>query len=469
VTQLATKSQTKSRPGVPEEVVTVKSKGSDLKEATFAQLNFLWDHRRSIRNAALVGLVLGTALAFSLPKRYESTTRLMPPDSQSSSGLAMLAALSNKANSSSLGPLAGDLLGMKSSGALFVGILSSNSVEDRVIDQFKLKKVYRARYDQDARNALAANTSISEDRKSGIISITVTDHDPARAKNIADAYVKALNDSVSQLSTSSARREREFLEGRLTQVKQDLDQASRDFSQFASKNKTPDIKEEARAMLQGAATLEGQLIAAESELKGLQAIYTDNNVRVRAVQGRIAELRQQLEKLSGSQPANPGAGTTAGATLPSLGNLPLLGVTYADLYRRMQIQEAVYEALTQQYELAKVQEAKETPSVKQLDPANYPERKSFPPRLWIMLLCAVLAASATATYLIGRERWRAISPDDSGKLFAEQVFHSLNTGMPWSTPNGSRLQAWTNRIWLKFRSEKKDDGVTRDESDLPRI
>lgn len=222
-------------------------------------------------------------------------------------------------------------------------------------------------------------------------------------------------------------------------------------------------------MLQGAATLEGQLIAAESELKGLQAIYTDNNVRVRAVQGRIAELRQQLEKLGGSTPENAATGATANSTLPSLGNLPLLGVTYADLYRRVQIQEAVYEALTQQYELAKVQEAKETPSVKVLDSGNYPERKSFPPRMLIMLLCTVLAASAMATFLIGKERWRAISPDDSGKLFAEQVFHSLNAGMPWSTPNGSRIQAWTNRIWLKLRSEKKDDGVARDDSDLPRI
>jgi uncharacterized protein involved in exopolysaccharide biosynthesis len=452
-------------------VVTVKSKGSDLKEATFAQLNFLWDYRRFLRNAALVGLLSGIALAFSLPKRYESTTRLMPPDSQSSSGLAMLAALSTKASSSAgaLGPLAGDLLGVKSSGALFVGILSSNSVQDRVIDQFKLKKVYRTRYDQDARNALSANTSISEDRKSGIISITVTDHEPARAKNVANAYVKALNDSVSQLSTSSARREREFLEGRLAQVKQDLDQASKDFSQFASKNKTLDIKEEARAMLQGAATLEGQLIAAESELKGLQAIYTDNNVRVRAVEGRIAELRQQLDKMGGAQPANAGASATADSAFPSLGNLPLLGVTYADLYRRVQIQEAVYEGLTQQYELAKVQEAKETPSVRVLDPGNYPEHKSFPPRLLIMLLCTVLATTATSTYLIGRERWRAISPDDSGKLFAEQVFHSVNARMPWSSPNGSRLQAWTNRVWLKFRPKKMDDGSGRDESNLPQI
>jgi capsule polysaccharide export protein KpsE/RkpR len=413
-------------------------------------------------------MLAGFLLAFSLPKRYESTTELMPPDNQSSSGLAMLAALSTKTAAGGLAPLAGDLLGMKSSGALFVGILRSATVEDRLVDRFNLRKVYGARYQEDARKVLEQKTNINEDRKSGIISITVTDHDPKHAAAIANAYVEVLNQLVSELSTSSAHRERVFLEDRLVGVKRDLDQASQDFSQFASKNKTLDIKEEARAMLQGAATIEGQLIAAESELKGLQSIYTDSNVRVRAVQARIAELRQQMEKLGGS-PSQKAGTEDADSTHPSLRTLPLLGVTYADLYRRVQIQEAVYEALTQQYELAKVQEAKETPSVKVLDPGNYPERKSFPPRMLIMLLCALLAASATAAYLIGKERWRAISPDDSGKLFAEQVFHSLNAGMPWSTPNGSRVQAWTNRIWVKFRSEKKGDGEARNESDLPRI
>jgi capsule polysaccharide export protein KpsE/RkpR len=426
---------------------------SRLKDAVFAQLNFLWDRRRFIQKAAFVGLLAGLLLAFSLSKRYESTTQLMPPDSQSTSGLAMLATLSTKTSAGGLAPLAGDLLGMKSSGALFVGILRSTTVEDRLVDRFDLRKVYGARYQQDARKALETNTSINEDRKSGIISITVTDRDPNRAVAIANAYVAALNQLVSELSTSSAHRERVFLEERLTGVKRDLDQASQDFSQFASKNKTIDLKEEGRAMLQGAATIEGQLIAAESELKGLQAIYTDNNVRVRAVQARIGELRQQMENLGGSSSEKAGS-PAADSTHPSLRTLPLLGVTYADLYRRVQIQEAVYEALTQQYELAKVQEAKETPSVKQLDRANFPEHKSYPPRLLIILCCILLAAFATAAYLIAEQRWRAIDPDDSGKLFAQQVFQSMNATMPWSPPNGSPVQAWTHRVWIKFVSRK---------------
>jgi capsule polysaccharide export protein KpsE/RkpR len=438
---------------------------SSLKDSFFAHLTFLWERRRLIGRVGLVGLLAGLLLAFSIPKRYESTTQLMPPDNQSSSGLAMLAALSTKSSAGGLAPLAGDLLGVKSSGALFVGILRSATIEDRLIDRFNLCKVYKVRYPEDARKVLEQKTSINEDRKSGIISVTVTDNDPKRAAAIANGYVEVLNQLVSQLSTSSAHRERVFLEERLAGVKRDLDQASQDFSQFASKNRTLDIKEEGRAMLQGAATIQGQLIAAESELKGLQSIYTDNNVRVRAVQARIAELRQQMEMLGGSQAEKDGSGTTD-SSQPSLRTLPLLGVTYTDLYRRVQIQEAVFEALTQQYELAKVQEAKETPSVKPLDLANIPIHKSFPPRLLIIVCCALFAIAATCACLIGEQRWLAIDPTDSGKVFAQQVFQSVNAAMPWSPPNGSAIQIWSSRVWTKFVSKKTDSHEARDDSSL---
>ena len=460
MTQLATKSQQTRDRQLPDDGLGLDDmRAADFREATFAHLNFLWARKRLIFKAAAFGVLFGTLLAFLLPKRFESTTQLMPPDEQSSSGLAMLAALTTSTTKASagLGPLAGDLLGMKNSSSLFIGILRSNTVEDRLVKRFNLKQIYKAKYEQDARDMLASNTNIGEDRKSGIIFITVTDHDPKRAVAIANAYVEELNQLVSQLSTSSAHRERVFLEERLVNVKRDLDQASWDFSQFASKNKTVDMKEEARAMLQGAATIEGELIAAESELKGLQAIFTDNNMRVRAVQARINELRIQMAKLGGSASEKVAPGSdSADSALPTLRNLPLLGLTYADLYRRVEIQETVYEALTRQFELAKVEEAKETPSVKVLDPASTPERKSFPPRGLIILAATLFAMCAAAACLIGKQRWEAISPDDSGKLFAQQVFQSLNKSMPWATPNGSRVQAWTNRVWIKLRANGKD-------------
>jgi capsule polysaccharide export protein KpsE/RkpR len=458
--QTATKREPELAPGrvgstlPPDEFVNIQ-----LRKAIFARLRSLLNQRHIIQRAALAGLVFGLFLALVLPKSYESTTQLMPPDNQSSSGMAMLAALSAKTGSG-LAPLAGDLLGVKSSGALFIGILRSATVEDRLIERFNLRSVYGVQYMQSARTKLTENTVISEDRKSGIISINVTDRDPKRAAAIAQAYVEELNQLVAELSTSSAHRERVFLEERLTSVKRDLDQASQDFSQFASKNKTIDIKEEARAMLQGAATIEGELIAAESQLKAMQAIYTDNNIRVRTVQARIAELRRQMQKLGGSASEKPGSPVdSADSTHPSLHNLPLLGVTYADLYRRMQIQETVYETLTQQYELAKVQEAKETPSVKVLDPAKVPEHKSYPPRMLVALLCTLLGALGATLFVLGRDRWAEVDSQEPEKVFAREVFQVVNAKMPWAAPNGSRVQALANRVWVKLVSR---NGVQSD-------
>lgn len=424
--------------------------GFDSRPRTVERLRLLLQKRVLLAKAFFAGLAAGCLVAFLVPSRFESSVQLMPPDNQTSSSLAMLASLTAKTGS--MGAIAGDLLGVKSSGALFVGILHSRTVSDRLAGRFDLKKVYSLKLEADVRGELAENTAVSEDRKSGILTITVTDHDPRRAAAMAQAYVDELNQLVAQLSTSSAHRERIFLEERLRAVKEDLDDASRKFSEFASKNNAIDIKEQGRAMLQGAAAVEGELIAAESELKGLEEIYTSNNVRVRATQARVAELRRQLENLGGraTNPEATQSNTPLPAGYPNLRKLPLLGVTYADLYRRMQIQETVYETLTQQYELAKVQEAKETPSVKVLDAASVPERKSFPPRLLFTLAAGFLALGGAVTAVLIRSHWDGLDQEDPGKQLAQEILASVNAHMPWATPNGSRLQAMTHVAWKKL-------------------
>lgn len=424
----------------------------DTRERSVLKLNLLWRERGFLSRGAVLGLLLGTALAFLLPKRFESTVQLMPPDSQSNSGLAMLAGLASRTGNG-LGAFAGDLLGMKSSGALFIGVLHSRTAEEHLVDRFQLKSVYRVRMLEDACRILSENTSISEDRKSGIITIMVTDHDPRRAAALAQAYVEELDREVAQLSTSSARREREFLEGRLNSVQTDLEAAEKDFSQFASKNSAIDIKEQGKAMFDAAATVEGQLIAAKSELEGLKQIYTDNNVRVRSSQARITELQSQLDKIGGKgeSTTSPDNGDSNGSSYPSIRKLPLLGVTYADLYRRTKVEEAVYEALTQQFELAKVEEVRETPSVKVLDPPNFPEKKSFPPRLEIMFLCTFLALAGAVTLTLGKAHWEEIDAQDPGKVLAHEILQTANAHMPWAPPNGSRLQAMTHRLWVRVR------------------
>src|SRR5712691_3884300 len=309
--QAGTKQQPETMPQRVEREAEPEVSVASTRENLIQRLRLLWNERRFISRAAVAGLLFGTLVAFLLPKKFESTTQLMPPDSQSTSGMAMLAALTAKTGSG-VGAFAGDLLGIKSSGALFIGILRSSTVEDRLVERFGLKKVYGARLEEAASRILAENTAISEDRKSGIITITVTDREPRRAAAMAHAYVEELDRLVAELSTSSAHRERVFLEERLTAVKQELDQASKEFSQFASKNITIDIKEQGKAMVDAAATLMGELIAAESELKGLEQIYTSNNVRVRSVQARITELRKQLEKMGGKKGTETHSAATGG-------------------------------------------------------------------------------------------------------------------------------------------------------------
>jgi capsule polysaccharide export protein KpsE/RkpR len=417
------------------------------------RLRLLLDQRFILLRVTLYGLAVATLIAFLIPKTYESRTQLMPPDSEISSGLSSLMAMTARTGGT-LGMLAGDFLGLKTSGSLFIGILRSETVEDRIIEEFDLKSVYGTKHMQAARRILEENTEISEDRKSGIVVIRVSDHSPQRARDIASAYVIELDRLVVDLNTSAAHRERIFLEDRLKTVKQDLDASARDFSKFASDNTAIDIKEQGKAMVEAAATLQGHLIAAQSELEGLRQIYTDNNIRVRAVRARIAELQDKLQQMGDGDLSQP-ASTSTASLYPSIRKLPLLGVTYAELYRTNKIQETVFELLTQQCELAKVQEAKETPSVKVLDAPKVPEKKSFPPRLVIMFLGGLLSMVLGAVWILGKSSWESIDPEHPAKLLVYDAYSKLKGDLRLASQNGMSLHNVRDKIlWLKRSSDK---------------
>jgi uncharacterized protein involved in exopolysaccharide biosynthesis len=402
-------------------------------------LGLFWAHRRLLLRAAICALAGSISLAFLIPARYQSTARLMPPDNSETGTLGALAAIAGNTGAGALGGVASDLLGVKSSGALFLGILGSDTAQDRLINDFRLMRVYRDSTIEEARKDLAKHTDASEDRKSGIISIAVTDHDPKRAAAMAQAYVTELDQLVAQVSTSSARRERIFLEGRLANVKADLNSAEQNFSVFASKNTAIDIPEQGKAMVDAAATLQGQLIAAQAELSGLQQIYTDNNVRVRAAAAHVEELQKKLVEIGGTGTESDLANDKS--LYPSIRKLPLLGVTYADLYRQTKIQETVYGLLTQQYEMAKVQEAKEIPTVKVLDPALVPTEKSFPPRGMIIVLGTALGVTLAFAWVLGKLHWDAVDADDPRKLLATEVFTTVRAKIRRFPRNGTAFDS----------------------------
>jgi len=457
-------------PEVPECDFTREptlSQAPNVNDNAVAHLRLLWRQRSFLFRVALCGLFASTLIALLIPARYESTTRLMPPDNQPTSGLvSAVAAMSGSASglggAGGLGAIASDLLGLKSSSEIFVGILSSRTVQDKLIRQFDLMKLYRERRMEDARKVLAEHTNISVDRKSQIIKFTVTDHDPKRAAAMGQAYVEELNRLVAELSTSSARRERIFLEGRLQTVSRDLETAEKEFSQYASKNTAIDIKEQGRAMVEAAAVLQGQLIAAQSQLEGLRQIYSDNNVRVRSVRARVEELKHQLEKIGGKgEELSSASGQQTETLYPSIRKLPLLGVQYADLYRRTKVQEVVFESLTKEYELAKVQEVKEIPTVKVLDPPNIPDKKSFPPRLLIMFLGTCFGVAVAAVWIFGKTAWDQTDENDPGKALAREVFTTVRGHLPKFSRNGTGPESEDRQSWVFW----SNSGDTKPEHD----
>jgi capsule polysaccharide export protein KpsE/RkpR len=391
----------------------------------------LWRNRRFLWRCTLAGLVLATCFAFSLRKSYTSTVRMMPPEKEamSTSPMAMMSMMSGNnsgggggsSGGGDVASVASDLLGTKSQGALVVDIMHGRTIQDALINRFDLLKVYQLKYMVDARTMLTIHTDVAEDKKSGVIVLKVTDHDPHRAAALAQGYVEALNQLLSSVGSSSARRERIFIEGRLATVKQDLETAQRQYSDYASHTTAIDIPEQSKAMVAAAAVMQGQLMAAQSELQGLSQIYTANNVRVRSAQARVDELQKQLDKMGGGNANLNSSEDGSSEIYPSIRKLPVLGVRWANLYRQVKIQETVFELLTSQDELAKIQEAKETPSVQVYDNADVPEKKSGPPRLLIMMIGAMLSFGTAATWLLITAAWQEIDPHTPHKEFAEYV------------------------------------------------
>ena len=424
--------------------------GKNREPRPIAIARLLWPRRVSLGKTSLAGLVLASIVAVLVPNSYQATVRLMPPDSGAMSGSSSAALLglvlgSGPSGSGSggggLSSAVGDLLGAQKPGPLFIGILSSRTISDGMIDRFDLRKVYGIKTYVLARKKLSSRVTFVEDKKSGIISITVEDHERARVTAMAQAYVDELNGLLSHVNTSAASREREFLEKRLAAINLELQDATKKLSDFSSRNATFDPQDQGKAMLDSAAVLEGQLIAARSELSGLEQIYTGQNVRIRTLQAHISKLEQQLNAYGGK---NYSGSTTLdpNALYPSVRQLPVLGREYAELYRRAKVDEAVFELLTESYEMAKVEEAKDTPSVKVLDAPRLPERPDWPPRLWFSVGGALLGFLFGACCIVGAKRWAGMSPDHPYKaLLDHEILPSLRA-----------REAAVRQSWLRILS-----------------
>jgi uncharacterized protein involved in exopolysaccharide biosynthesis len=411
----------------------------------FAEL--FWNERRFICRCTAFVTVLFAIVALLLPNHYTATAKLMPPDYGTSSSLALsLPALSEPSSAgggAGIMGMASRLLGINTSGELLIGVIQSQNVEDRVINKLSLMQVYSDRYIEDARKDLESHTSLNTDAKTGIINISVTDRNPSRAAQVANEYVTELNQALAEVNSSSARRERLFLEQRLGEVKQQSEADAKEFALFSSQNGAVDIPDQAKSMVAAGAQLQSQLIVAEAELKGLQQIYSAGNARVRAAKARVDELQNQVNKFGGKN-VNPTTDTSLGRDqlYPSVRQLPLLGVKYLDLYQRSKVDDAVFELLTKEYEIAKIQEAREIPTAQVLDPALVPGKKSWPHRIILTLAGMITALFCGCAYLIGCLVWESVDDRDPRKRFFGEVASTIKLygkRIPFVGKNASRL------------------------------
>jgi uncharacterized protein involved in exopolysaccharide biosynthesis len=392
----------------------------ELEQATPGVLGYgaILRHRHLLMACVVAGFAVFAGIALLIPAEYDSTAQLMPAD-QSSSMSGLMNAASERAQN--IMGMSGDLLGGKTQGALFTKVMLSRTVEETLVDRFGLRKQYRQRYAESARRQLESRTDISEDRKSGVITIRVRDRDPRRAHDLCQGYVDELNRLLIELHTSSARREREFLEQRLAVAHGEVDRTASALGDFSSQHTTVDLPQQTRAMVESVATLEGKLVAQEAELDGLKQTYGDQNVRVRSLGASVAELRRSLQAMTGDHDR---AIIRPELPAPTIRSLPLLATRYSDLLRQTKLSEAILEVLTKQYELARVQEAKEIPSVQLLDPPSYPEKKAAPQRAQIavfgallgLLVGTVMAAYRTLNRTDPRKHmvadtWQAVAAD----------------------------------------------------------
>ncbi|MDD5529977.1 MAG: Wzz/FepE/Etk N-terminal domain-containing protein [bacterium] len=351
----------------------------DKKIELIDYIRVLFRYRKLIFWNTFIVTVFALIISFVIPKKYTATTSLLPP-------LPGTDILSNM-QTSMFGNLRG-IPGLTSttSSDLFAAILKSNTVIDSVITECKLMKVYKTKTFKDTRKRLICYTSISISEE-GIVGINTTADSPKLAKIILDSYIKNLDLVNKNLVMSTGKRNRIFVEKRLEEVKNKLKSIEDSLCKFQELHKTISIQDEIKPVLEGIADIKAKIISNEVTLGMLREYATEENPEVVRINSESKELNNKLHKME-YEKDNSHFGI--GFSVP-LNNLPEVSLEMARLIRDVLIQEKVLSLLTEQYELARSQEIKDTPTINILEPPTVPEKKSFPKRSVIISVAFILS------------------------------------------------------------------------------
>jgi uncharacterized protein involved in exopolysaccharide biosynthesis len=382
--------------------MTVKdNQTDDSVEITRPEIGFLdlvvpiFAHWRRLLLVPLAAGALSAGATYLLDPIYTARTSLLPPRQQST---AVGAALG------SLGGLAG-LAGAatKSPDDQYVGMLASQTIADRLIDQFDLMKVYEVKYRFRARKRLADSTRITNDRREGLISIEVSDTSPERAANIANAYVERLRELTGALALTEAQERRHFFERELNAARKSLTaaQAALQVSGISEAS----LRAEPKAAAEALSGARAELALTEIQLRMASRTLADNTPEVQQLLAKVGALRDQLRRLEQKQAPDESK--------------------YVDKYRDFKYQEGLVESLSKQFELARLGEQREGALIQVIDRATVPEWKSAPKRLNVAVGTTMVAFLLLALGLMARHAWRLALRDPTTAAKADRLRSAL--------------------------------------------
>lgn len=382
------------------EAQTVPSDDIDL----IAVLKTSLKHRRWVIGSVIALGSGALILSLTLPPLYTATAKILPPQQQSSSMNMLLGQLGGLAGA------AGGIAGLKNPGELYIGLLQSRTVADNLIQQFKLKQRYATETMDETRKALQSASAISSG-KDGLISINVEDKDPQFAAALANGYIAQLIRLNQSLAVTDAAKRRLFFETQLKQTKGQLASAETALRQTQERTGMIQPDGQVQAIMNTVTQLKASIAAKEVQLEALRSYATEQNPLYQRSRQELAGLKTQLAKLENGA-------EIAGDVMVPTGKMPQSGLEYLRRLREVKYQETIFELLAKQYELARIDEAKDSSQIQILDSAAIPELRSKPIRSLITAAGLFSGLVLGIALALLRERFRIAQ--QSGRL------HELN-------------------------------------------
>jgi len=335
-------------------------------------------HKWMIGGLVFVVGVASVLYALLAPKLYLANTKIMPPQPVQSLATSLMGDLAPLAS------LAGRDFGIRNPNDLYVSLLQTRSVEEKLVQRFKLMDLYGAKRMMDARRRLHDSTEIVA-AKDGIISISVLDRDPRRAADLANAYVVELENLTHSLALTEAAQRRLFFENQMASANDQLAKAEQDLKAVQESTGVIQLDAQAKAMIDAIARLRAQVAAKEVERRSMQVFATAQNPDLVRAGQELSQLREQLAALERRQ------GGPDGNLEVSVSKLPSAGLEYVRRLRMVKYYEAVFEILAKQYEAAKMDEGRSGAVIQVIDKAAPPEERARPKRTIIVLKYTGLA------------------------------------------------------------------------------